>query len=340
MNIVIYARYSSKSQTEQSIEGQLRVCKEYAERNGLTIIHEYIDRAMSGTNDNRPEFQQMISDSQLKNFQAILVYKLDRFSRSKYDNAIYKHKLQQNDVKVLSATEVISDSPEGRMMEGLLEMFAEMYSKDLSQKVKRGMRENILKGEYIGGKILYGYKVENKKVIINEEQAPAIQFIFEQYANGTSKKEIVNKLNEMGYRTNKGKKFTPNGIQDKLTNKKYLGIYKNEYIESSNYFPQLINETLFNKVQERLKHNKRFSSKAKEKYLLSGKVFCGNCGANMIGISGTSHNGKTHSYYTCLERNKRHNCNKSNENKQKLEEFVFDKIKKRNSYTKEDRANS
>ena len=155
-NIVIYARYSSEKQTEQSIEGQLRVCHEFAERNNNNIVNEYIDRAMTGTNDHRPAFQQMIEDSIKKEFEFVLVYKLDRFSRSKYDNAIYKHKLQQNGVKVISATESISNTPEGALMEGLLEMFAEMYIKDLSEKVKRGMRESILKGNFIGGRTLFG----------------------------------------------------------------------------------------------------------------------------------------------------------------------------------------
>ena len=179
---VIYARYSSAAQTEQSIEGQLRVCKEYAERNNIKIIGEYIDRAMTGTNDNRPEFQRMISDSEKKEFNFVLLYKFDRFSRSKYDNVLYKHKLKQNGIRVLSAMEEISNTPEGVLMEGLLEMFAEMYSKDLSQKVKRGMRESIIKGNFIGGKPLFGYKVKNKKFVIDEQQAQAVKFIFEQYA--------------------------------------------------------------------------------------------------------------------------------------------------------------
>ena len=328
MNAVIYARYSSSAQTEQSIEGQLRVCKEYAEKNGYSILEEYIDRALTGTNDNRPEFQRMINDSAKKEFQYILVYKLDRFSRSKYDNAIYKHKLQQNGVRVISATEAISDTPEGALMEGLLEMFAEMYSKDLSQKVKRGMRENVLKGLSIGGKILYGYKVVDKKIVINEEQAPAVKFMFEEYAKGTRKKDIVNKLNELGFRTSDNKKFTPNSIQDKLKNAKYIGHYKNKYIDDENYYPKLIDKETFNKVQERLKHNKKFSTKPKEKFLLSGKIFCGHCGANMIGTSGTSHTGARHSYYACIEHIKRHSCNKTNENKNKIEDEVFNKIYK------------
>lgn len=326
MNAVIYARYSSHAQTEQSIEGQLRVCKEYAERNGYTVLHEYIDRAMTGTNANRPDFQKMIAASAKKEFEFVLVYKLDRFSRDKYDNAIYKHKLQQNGVRVISATEAISNTPEGVLMESMFEGFGQWYSKDLSEKVKRGQRENVLKGLTIGGKVLYGYKIVNKKVVINEEQAPAVKFIFEEYAKGTRKTEIVHQLNEMGYRTNNGKKFTPNGIQDKLSNKKYIGYYKNEYIESEDYFPKLIDKSTFERVQARLKHNKRFATIPKEKFLLSGKVYCGHCGANMIGTSGTSHTGKIHSYYTCLERNKRHTCDKSNESKQKLEDWVFNKV--------------
>lgn len=329
MNAVIYARFSSHSQTEQSIEGQVRVCKEFAERNKINIVGEYIERAKTGTNDNRPVFLQMIEDCKKKQFERILVYKLDRFSRNKYDNVIYKHKIAQYGVKVISATEVISDSPEGVLMEGLLEMFAEMYSKDLSQKVKRGMRESVLKGNYIGGKILYGYKVENRKVVIDEEKAQAVKLMFEEYANGTSKTEIVKELNNLGYRTNNGKKFTVNSIQDKLKNKKYLGYYKNDYIESFDYFPKLIEEDLFNRVQERLKYNQRFGGKSKIQFILSGKLFCGHCGASMIGTSGTSRTGKTHAYYTCLERNKRHACNKKNENKQQLEDEVIQVLKER-----------
>ena len=328
-NVVIYARYSSSAQTEQSIEGQLRVCKEYAERNGLKIINEYIDRAMTGTNDNRPAFLQMIEDSKKKQFNKILVYKLDRFSRNRYDNAIYKHLLQQNGVKVISATEAISDSPEGVIMESLLEMFAELYSKDLSQKVKRGMRESILKGNFVGGNILYGYKVENKKILINEEQATAVRFIFEEYAKGNSKVEIVKQLNDMGYRTNSNKKFTSSSIQNSLSNQKYIGLYKNDFVENNEYYPAIIDRATFDKVQERLKHNQRFGGKSKINFILSGKLYCGICGASMIGTSGTSKSGKTHAYYTCLERNKRHTCKKHNEPKQELEDDVINIIREK-----------
>ncbi len=110
---VIYARYSCDQQTEQSIDGQLRVCEDYAQRNGILILNTYIDRAMTGTNDNRPDFQRMLKDSARKEWDYVLVYKLDRFSRNKYETAIHKKTLRDNGVKVLSAMENIPDTPEG-----------------------------------------------------------------------------------------------------------------------------------------------------------------------------------------------------------------------------------
>jgi DNA invertase Pin-like site-specific DNA recombinase len=118
---VIYARYSCDQQTEQSIEGQLRVCEEYAQRNDILILNTYIDRAMTGTNDNRPDFQRMLKDSNRKEWNYVIVYKLDRFSRNKYESTIHKRTLKNNGVKVLSAMENIPDTPEGIILESLLE---------------------------------------------------------------------------------------------------------------------------------------------------------------------------------------------------------------------------
>jgi len=165
---VIYARYSCDKQTEQSIEGQLRVCKEYAERNDIVIPNTYIDQAMSGTNDNRPDFQKMIKDSSRKEWDYVLVYKLDRFSRNKFESTIHKKTLRDNGVKVLSAMENIPDTPEGIILESLLEGMNQYYSAELSQKVKHGMRETRLKGYFQGGNVLYGYKVDERKIVKDE----------------------------------------------------------------------------------------------------------------------------------------------------------------------------
>ena len=189
---VIYARYSCDAQTEQSIEGQLRVCQEYAERNGILILDTYIDRAMSGTNDNRPDFQRMIRDSSKQLWDYVLVYKLYRFSRNKYESIDYKHKLSKNNVKVVSAMENIPESPEGVILESVLEGLNQYYSMELSQKVKRGMKETRKKGYWQGGRLRYGYKLDGRKIVIDEEQAEIVRFIFTAYAKGVILRDIIN----------------------------------------------------------------------------------------------------------------------------------------------------
>ena len=181
---VVYARYSSDNQTEQSIEGQLRVCREYAQRNNIVILDTYIDRAMTGTNDNRPDFQRMLRDSARRRWDYVLVYKLDRFSRNKYETAIHKKTLHDNGVKVLSAMENIPDTPEGIILESLLEGMNQYYSAELSQKIKRGMRETRLKGHFQGGCPPYGYKLDGQKIVIDEEAVLNVRYIFTEYSKG------------------------------------------------------------------------------------------------------------------------------------------------------------
>ena len=175
MTAVIYARYSSDNQREESIEGQIRECAAYAEKNGITIVKHYIDRAVSAKTDNRPEFQQMIKDSDKKLFDIVLVWKLDRFARNRYDSARYKTQLKKNGVKLVSATEIISEGPEGIILESVLESYAEYYSADLSEKVIRGMTENALKGKFTGGAIPFGYTINaDRRFEIDPLTAPFV----------------------------------------------------------------------------------------------------------------------------------------------------------------------
>lgn len=146
LNAVIYARYSSHSQTEQSIEGQLHDCYAYAEKNRYRVIGEYIDRALTGTKDDRPDFQRMIKDAEKHQFQIVLVWKLDRFARNRYDSAMYKRILKKHGVRVVSVMENITESPEGIILEGMLEALAEYYSANLSENIRRGQQESIKKG--------------------------------------------------------------------------------------------------------------------------------------------------------------------------------------------------
>lgn len=321
---VIYARYSSSAQTEQSIEGQLRVCNDFAKQNGYIVVNEFIDRAISGKTDRRPDFIKMIAEAEKGDFNYVIVYKIDRFSRNHYDSVVYKHKLKKLGVKVISATEMITDSSEGKLVEGILEIMAEMYSEDLKQKVTRGLKETALKGGFTGGTPPYGYKVIDKKVVIDENRAKAVNYLFKEYSEGKSLTSIVKELNEKGYRTDKGKKLTIRSFNNALNNKKYIGEYEYLGVKMKNY-PKIINEDLFLKVQKQIKKNKNLSAKgkAKEEYILTGKAFCGYCGSQMFGVCGTSKTKAVHNYYACIKSYNHHNCKKKLTRKKFLEDAVI-----------------
>lgn len=320
---VIYARYSSDNQTEQSIEGQLRVCEQYAKNNDILILKTYIDRAMTGTNDNRPDFQQMIKDSANKEWQNIIVYKLDRFSRNKYETAKYKKILKDNGVKLLSAMENIPDTPEGIILESLLEGMAEYYSAELSQKVKRGMNETRLKGNFTGGNLIYGYKVENHKVVINEEQAKVVRYIYEQYALGVYVKDIIADLTEK-HIFNHGNPFARNTIYNILKNEKYSGVYRFNNQTFENMYPQIVSTEIYEKVRQKTNQNKYGKRSIEVVYLLRNKLKCGYCDEPISAECGTTSQGKKRRYYKCLGK-KRHttNCNKQTIRKEILEDLVI-----------------
>ena len=329
MNIVIYARFSSHSQNEQSIEGQLKCCYEYAQRNGYTVIGEYIDRAISGTTDKRPEFQRMIADSSKKHFKFILVYQLDRFARDRYDSAIYKAKLKKNEVKVLSARENITDDASGVLMESVLEGMAEYYSKELSQKIKRGMSLNAEKCLYTGGSIALGYKVNCDKTFGIDETAAAITVrIFEMYAAGNAICKINEYLNAQQIHTIRGGVFNKNSLSKLLQNKRYIGIFTYNKQETPGGIPRIISDELFNKVQRIMEANKKAParSKAKEEYILTTKLFCGLCRDMMTGARGTSRNGTAYHYYAC-NKARIHKCNKKQVSKKWIEDLVIKKCR-------------
>ena len=322
---VIYCRYSSDSQTEQSIEGQLRVCNEYAKSNDIVILDTYIDRAMTGTNDNRPDFQRMIKDSAKKSFDVVLVYKFDRFSRNKYETAIHKKTLKDNGVKVISAMEYIPDSPEAIILESMLEGYAEYYSAELSQKVKRGMRETRSKGNFTGGFIIYGYKVENHKVVIDEEKAETVKYIFEQYAIGVYVKDIIKSLTAKGI-YNRGKPFARNTVYNILKNEKYAGIYRYNGEVFTNIYPQIVPQETYDIVRKKIDSNHYGKRSTEVVYLLRHKMKCGYCGSPVSAECGTAKNGERKRYYKCLGRKNGNGCKKSQARKEVLENYVLENI--------------
>lgn len=326
MNAVIYARYSSQNQTEQSIEGQLRDNYAWAKQQGVTVIGEYIDRALTGTKDTRPDFQRMIADAASEKFEMVIVWKLDRFARNRYDSAVYKAKLKKHGVKVVSVMERITDSPEGIILEGLLESMAEYYSANLSENTKRGKRETAIKGHWNGGHPPLGYKLMDHRLVADAKTAPIVRYIFERYAAGVCKKELIAELEEKGVRTYYGRPLTYASFNSVLRNPAYIGksTYKGEVVEGLS--EPLIDEKIFYKVQEQIKARSRAPAarKAKVDYLLSGKAFCGECGEPMVGIGGTSRSKHVYHYYRCSHHKHPFNCRKRNERKDVVERFVVE----------------
>ena len=330
MTAVIYARYSSDNQREESIEGQIRECTAYAEKNDITVVKHYIDRAISAKTDNRPQFQQMIRDSERKLFDMVLVWKLDRFARNRYDSARYKTQLKKNGVKLMSATEIISDGPEGIILESVLEGYAEYYSADLSEKVIRGMTENALKGKFTGGAVPVGYWIDEKQHFQADPLvAPLIHEAFKMYNDGSTMTEVRDWLNEHQVKNPRGGPMSYNTVQHMLKNRRYIGELKYRDILIPDAIPPIVSSELFEDVQIKMVKNKKAPArrKAEDDYLLTTKLFCGYCGSLMFGESGTSRSGDVHRYYKCATVKKRKSCQKKTVRKQWMEDLVIAKTK-------------
>ena len=336
-NAVIYPRYSSQGQNEQSIEGQIRICTEFAESNGYNIVGIYPDKAKTGTNDSRPAFQRMIKDAASGKFQYIIVYMFDRFARNRRDSIMYKEMLKQEyGVRVISATQPISDDEGGEFYEMFLEWNDEKYSKRLSKRVRNGLDTSVANGTFCGGHLVYGYKLRQeptarvgrrnrftKFVEIDEEQAEIIRYIFTEYDKGVEKQDIAAALNARGARFG-GKPFKGRTFDRWLTNAKYTGEFTFGGRLCNNTYPAIIDKALFERVQKRLAKNRYFAggtATARVPYLLTGKAFCAKCETPMISDGGTSRTGQQHHYYICKGR-KKGVCKKRREDKDELELFV------------------
>lgn len=326
---VIYARYSSSGQREESIVGQLRDCHAYAERNGLTIVQEYTDSALTGTSDKRPAFQQMIVDSKKRRFDVVLVWKIDRFARNRYDSAMYRKILSDNGVKVVSVMENISDRPEGIILEGLMESLAEYYSANLAENVKRGLYDSALERKILS-RPTFGYRRgTDGRYEIDENQAAIVRRVFNEYADGKPYMEIISDLNAQGIRSGHGNAFTNNSLRKMLRNEKYIGVYRYKDILDPNGIPPIIDRELFDRVQAEIKR-RSFTRKRKtpvdgEAYLLTGKLFCGHCGKPIVGESVRKRDGTIYRYYTCTGTKtvSRNGCTKKRVSKDWIESEVI-----------------
>lgn len=351
-NAVIYPRYSSHGQNDMTIEGQIRICTEFAQSRGLNIIKVYPEKAKSASKDTqkRKAFQQMLHDAESGAFKYIIVYKFDRFARNRFESMMIKHQLKEKcGVKVLSALEPVTDDEGGELYEMFVEWNDEKYSQRLSVRIRDGLTTSVENGTFTGSKLICGYKLVDTdktgkkgtihKVEIDEEQAEIVRYIFTEYAKGTEKKVIANALNAQGKRYN-GKPFTFRTFERWLSNSKYTGeYYFGDRLVTTTY-PAIIDKSLFAEVQKRLGKNRILAgaNSAVEAYLLTGKLFCGHCGTPMVSDGGTSKSGKKHYYYACKQK-KKNLCDKTRENKDSLELQVTEYVKDFLSDTKNaDRA--
>jgi len=352
--VVLYARFSSDNQREESIDAQLRAMHEYCQRAGAVVMHEYCDRARSATTDDRPEFLSMISDAKTHGFDFVIVHKLDRFSRNRYDSAFYKRELKKNGVSLLSVLEQMDDSPESIILESVLEGMSEYYSKNLSREVMKGMRESAMKCKALGGRPPYGYQVDpiTRRYEINENEADAVRIIYQRVCEGMGYHEIITELNRLGYQTRNGNPFGKNSITEILRNERYKGIYIFNRAVSSNHagkrnnhrskpddeviripggMPALVDEVTFERVASIIKSRSHSAphQRAKENYLLVGKIFCGLCGAAYNGnrqFSGRNKNLLV--TYRCAKHNNHgdQRCENKDINRNYLEGFILKRI--------------
>ena len=347
--VALYLRFSSDNQRQESLDAQERACREYAAKKGLNVVRVYKDEAKSGLSAERKEFLQMIKDSEKKEFRYLLVHKLDRFSRDKYDTVTFKRKLKINGVSVLSVLENLDDSPESLILESVLEGMAQYYSINLAREVLKGMFESAYKATHLGGKPPLGFNVKKKKYEINQPEAQIVREIFSRYANGEGYIGILRYLNGMGFRTKRGNPFGKNSLYSILENEKYVGNFvfnkklekdvagkrnpqlkpREEWIVVEDAIPAIIDKEIFAKVQAKMEANAgrggRF--KAKEIYLLSGLVFCGECGFSMYGNTRKCGRNKSrYSSYRCSNRANHKGCVNKELRKEYLENYVLDEL--------------
>ena len=350
----VYARFSSDNQRDESIDAQLRAIHEYAEKNNIVIVEEYIDKARSATTDNRPEFLRMIKEASEHTFDVVLVHKLDRFARNRHDSIGYRMELKRHGVSLISILEYLDDgSPESVILESVLEAMAEYYSLNLAREVNKGMKENALKGLHTGGIPPLGYDVDpdTKKLVLNEVEAVIVRLIFERVIEGVGYGEIIEELNNKGYKSKAGNNFAKNSLSSILTNEKYIGTYvfnkacskdvdgkrnnhkfkdDSEIIRMENTIPVIIEKEKFELVQEKLQSRKhKFSNRTIEAYLLTGKIFCGSCGGAYVGSRRNSGRNKRQLVtYGCNIRFRKKSvcCSNKEIRREYIEGYVLEKL--------------
>ena len=319
MPAAIYARFSSSSQREESIETQIRECTEYAKAHGLAVGKVYEDHAKSARTASRPAFQRMIRDAERGAFTDLIVYTLDRFARNRIDSAMYKQRLGKAGVKLHYAKQDFGDGPESILIESMLEGYAEYYSASLSRGVKAGMLQNAINQKTSGGSAPLGYRHDGQgHYEVVEDEARLVRMAFDLYEQGMGYAAIARKLSGPGLA------LSARRINGVIKNPRYTGTF--ELMGQVVHCPPIVDKAQWERCNVRAKtvnRTRNAAGRATVCYWLSGKVFCGLCGSPMIGESGRGKNGEMHYYYKCSNRKRKRICGKKTEQKDYLEQLVM-----------------
>ena len=345
---VIYARYSSDRQKEASIEQQVKECMDYITRKGYSLVRVYSDSAKSASHDveKRSEFLKLIDDSKYGEFDVVVSYALDRISREEHGGFYgYENTLNKNGVRIEYATQVFDDGYGGEISKAVHVTMAAEYVAQLRKNVVRGMRDNVMKGNYNGGgRLPIGIRIVddgkgNKRYTPDEAVAPLVEQAFKLYVMGKSSKEIADFLNHNGVRNCYGNKISVNTVNRMIGNPIYKGTKITTFdnkVEHKIYTVEgvcepIVSEDLWENAQ--LAHEKReyrgARSDARVEYILHGKLYCGICGTVMIANSGKSKNGNMYYYYACRDnkmKKGKEKCPKKNVSKPLIEDAVMDII--------------
>jgi site-specific DNA recombinase len=345
--VIAYCRYSSDNQRDESIDAQVRAIKEFCSRNGYILDRVYADEARTATTDNRPQFQQIFRDITPNRYHALIVHKLDRFARDRYDSAHYKRKLKECGMRLISVVEHLDDSPESIILESVLEGMSEYYSKNLAREVMKGMRETAYQGKHVGGVPPLGYAVnQNQEYEVNPTEAVIVRTIFNMYDMGFSYSNIRDDLNMKGHKTRQGKPFTISSFHDLLKNPKYKGDFVfnqtaskapsgkrnnhalkelDDIIYIKDRIPPIVEADLWERVNRKMTGRKQNGAKkAKNVYLLSGIIECGECHGAMCGNTRICGRNKTpYASYECVSRRREKNCQAKSIGKEYIEAQIL-----------------
>jgi len=327
---VIYARFSSHNQREESIEQQVAECKLFAKQNNLEILDVYADAAVSGKTDNRTQFQRLKRDAQRRKFSTIIAYKSNRISRNMMSALIFENEMSTLNIQVLYAKEEFGNNAAGRFALRTMMNVNQFYSENLAEDIRRGMEDNALKCKS-NGAVPFGYKTVDGIYTIYEPEAAVVREIFTRAAAREPFADIAADLNRRGIKTKAGNEWGRSSFHRIFRNEKYIGVYEFGDIRTEDGIPSIVSKELFYTVNNYLKNKKNPQGKHRENgdYLLTGKLFCGECGSAMVGISGTGRHGETHYYYSCNGKRlkKGPKCTKANVQRDFIEQAIASAVR-------------